>query len=138
MEMKLIDRYSLFTRVSCLARCKRARFVVTFVSVLGLSACGSDSNPAAVESYQPHGQLSAELQQRYDETCGICHGVPGTGAPAAGDVEAWTERGKQGIDALLDHAISGYRGMPPMGLCMDCTQADLQAMIEYMSGLECE
>lgn len=115
-------------RVSCLL----------LLAVLGLGACGTGAPPASEKAPEPFSQLSDELQAVYDRSCAVCHGVPGTGAPAAGDVEAWAERGNQGIDALLDHVISGYRGMPPMGMCMDCSQDDLLAFVEYMSGLECE
>ncbi len=112
---------------------------VVCVGALCLSACGGDGDlPPPKNDFSAHATLSPELQTVYDRTCNVCHGVAGTGAPAAGDVEAWTERGRQGMDALLDHVISGYRGMPPMGMCMECSQDDLTAFVEYMSGLECE
>ncbi len=82
--------------------------------------------------------LTAEQQARYSRTCGLCHGVDGTGAPAPQDQRSWQARNAQGMTALLDHTINGYGGMPPMGLCMDCSQDDLAAFIQFMSGLECE
>lgn len=96
---------------------------------------GSASDPPAA---QTRPTLTPELQATYDRTCKVCHGTPGTGAPAAGDDAAWASRIEQGIDVLLDHSINGYQSMPPMGLCMECSQDEFIAFIEYMTGLECD
>ncbi|MBE0763098.1 cytochrome c5 family protein, partial [Escherichia coli] len=45
-----------------------------------------------------------------------------SGAPLTGDAAAWAPRLAQGIDTLLDHSINGYKGMPPMGMCMQCSE----------------
>ena len=37
------------------------------------------------------------------------------------------------MDTLLDHSINGFQGMPPLGLCMQCTEADFRALIEFMA-----
>jgi len=87
-------------------------------------------------------ELTADQQATFDRTCKLCHGNKGTGAPVTGDSEAWAARLQQGIDKLLDHTVNGHGGMPPMGMCMECDQAQFVAFIEYMgqfdSGLECE
>jgi len=69
----------------------------------------------------------------YQTSCNICHGVGIGGAPASFDIEAWSERLAKGKDVLLQHAISGFNGMPPLGMCSDCTQEDLVDLIDYMS-----
>ncbi|MHC8303322.1 c-type cytochrome [Pseudomonas sp. PB3P13] len=70
--------------------------------------------------------------------CNACHGTGLLGAPKVGDGAAWGERSKKegGIDGLLAKAISGINAMPPKGTCADCTDADLKAAIEKMSGLK--
>lgn len=80
------------------------------------------------------GGLSAAMQATYERTCRMCHGNPGTGAPRTGDREAWAERLAQGREQLLDHTINGYRSMPPLGLCMACTEEQFGQLIEYMAG----
>ena len=70
----------------------------------------------------------------YAQTCMACHTSPGSGAPQAGDREAWQARTAQGMDLLLQHTIDGHRGMPPLGSCMDCSEADFEALIRFMSG----
>jgi len=35
---------------------------------------------------------------------------------------------------LLAHTVNGYRGMPPLGACGSCSEADLRALVVYLSG----
>lgn len=69
----------------------------------------------------------------YAKTCTICHATGAAGAPKTGDVAAWEPRLAQGMDTLLQHAKNGIRGMPPKGMCMDCTDAEFTALIQFMS-----
>jgi cytochrome c5 len=114
---------------------KPARFPVLWcglTSVL-LVACGQSSPPPPAP-LAPAASLSPELQQRYDSSCRTCHGVPGTGAPQTGDAAAWASRLTQGREVLLGHVINGYQKMPPMGLCMECTEEEFLALTEHMAG----
>lgn len=67
--------------------------------------------------------------------CNACHGAGILGAPKVGDTAAWQARATNGIDGLLAHAISGLNAMPPKGTCGDCSDEELKAAIEHMSGL---
>ena len=49
-----------------------------------------------------------------------------------GDAAAWAPRIAQGIDTLLANATNGKNAMPPKGLCMECSEAELKGAIEYM------
>tara|TARA_B110001454_G_scaffold219053_1_gene249541 strand:- start:3715 stop:4026 length:312 start_codon:yes stop_codon:yes gene_type:complete len=69
----------------------------------------------------------------YESSCVICHGNGTGGAPKSFDDDAWRERVAKGKDVLLQHAITGFNGMPPLGMCSDCTQEDLVDLINYMS-----
>ena len=82
--------------------------------------------------------LTPNQKATFDRSCKACHGVTGTGAPGIGDADAWAEPNKQGLTTLVDHAINGFGQMPPMGLCMECTQEEFVAFVSYMSGLACE
>lgn len=69
--------------------------------------------------------------------CGACH-TPGIlGAPKIGDTAAWKARADAagGLDGILATAISGINSMPPKGTCGDCSDDELRAAIEKMSGL---
>ena len=97
-----------------------------------LTACGD--KPAAPPAAAAPPPSDPALAKIFDTTCRTCHAVPASGAPQAGDVAAWKPRIAQGKDTLLAHTINGYQRMPPMGLCMQCSETEFSALIEYMSG----
>ena len=100
-----------------------------------LSGCGDEpKNPAARNEAASAMPADAALAQVYDNSCKLCHANPAAGAPLTGDRKAWEPRVQQGADTLLDHAINGYNGMPPMGMCMQCSQEEFLALIAFMSG----
>ncbi|HSH29350.1 MAG TPA: c-type cytochrome, partial [Thiohalobacter sp.] len=68
----------------------------------------------------------------YDSKCFACHGTGAAGAPMLGKADAWAPRIEQGMDTLMKHAKEGLNAMPPMGTCMDCTDAELQAAVDYI------
>ena len=68
----------------------------------------------------------------YQDFCSNCHSAGWQGAPVAYDAHDWAPRAKQGIDVLVAHAKDGINSMPPMGTCMNCTDAELRAAIEEM------
>ncbi len=71
-------------------------------------------------------------EELYSTKCFVCHAAGVAGAPKLGDKEAWGPRMAAGTEALLASAKSGKNAMPPMGTCMDCTDAELTGAIEYM------
>ena len=68
----------------------------------------------------------------YASKCIACHGSGAAGAPKLGDVAAWAPRIGKGIDVLYTGAISGINGMPAKGLCMDCSDDEIKATVDYM------
>jgi len=75
---------------------------------------------------------AADGETIYNTKCMVCHATGVAGAPKIGDKEAWAPRIATGMDALLGSATNGKNAMPPKGTCMDCTEDDLKAAIEYM------
>ncbi len=71
-------------------------------------------------------------EQVYNSNCMACHGTGAAGAPKTGDAAAWAPRIANGMDKLLSNAINGLNAMPPKGLCMACSDAELQAAVEYI------
>ncbi|MGB0895301.1 MAG: c-type cytochrome [Parashewanella sp.] len=69
----------------------------------------------------------------YDKACHVCHSIGLAGAPKVHDTAAWAPRLKLGMDALIKVVHTGKGAMPPKGTCMDCTDADFKAAIEFMS-----
>jgi cytochrome c5 len=104
-------------------------------ATLALAACGSGEAPqSAAAPAAPAAAAAPAVLNTYEHTCRNCHSVPASGAPQLADAKAWAPRLAQGRETLLDHAINGYKAMPPMGTCTACSEQDFTALIEYMSG----
>jgi cytochrome c5 len=104
-----------------------------------LGACDAGKDPATaaiVEAAAAATPADPGLARTYAQTCKACHVTPGTGAPMTGDRTAWAPRVAQGLPVLLDHTLRGYKGMPPMGACMDCGEKEFEALIRFMAGLD--
>ena len=86
----------------------------------------------AAQTAAAGGDAAASGEATYSKACVACHSAGVAGAPKFGDKAAWEPRIAQGVDALLSTAINGKGAMPPRGTCMDCSDADLKAAIEYM------
>ena len=71
-------------------------------------------------------------EEVYNSHCMACHATGAAGAPKTGDAAAWAPRIAAGKDSLLANATKGLNAMPPMGLCMSCSEAELQGAIDYM------
>ena len=73
----------------------------------------------------------------YGKFCTACHSTGLLNSPKTGDSAAWNAKAEAsgGLDGLLKNAISGINAMPPKGTCADCSDDELKAAIQHMSGL---
>jgi len=71
-------------------------------------------------------------EELYKTKCSVCHATGVAGAPKFGDAAAWAPRAEKGIDALLATSLTGINAMPPKGTCMDCSDDEMKAAIQYM------
>ncbi len=92
----------------------------------------SSSSSAAPTTPPPPKPTLADGQKIYDTTCSVCHAQGLLGAPKLGDQAAWQPRIKQGMVELFAHTINGYNRMPPMGTCISCSNAEIEAAVKYM------
>jgi cytochrome c5 len=74
-----------------------------------------------------------DAQELYNKSCIACHASGAAGAPKTGDVAAWTPRLAKGMDKMVANTKNGINAMPPKGMCMDCTDAEFKALIQFMS-----
>lgn len=72
-------------------------------------------------------QLAREARI-FASTCAHCHVGHSGGIPRAGVAADWNERETKDFDTLVQHAIEGYRDMPPLGTCSYCSRAEIEAM----------
>ena len=109
------DRVTLFVRPSLFATVNLA-----------------DDNQQVLQLAQLSEGFNAE--QKYMASCFACHSTGAAGAPKVGEGFApeWEPRMEKGMDAVVANAINGLNTMPPKGLCFDCTDDDLRAIVEYM------
>mgnify|MGYP001819535907 FL=1 len=71
-------------------------------------------------------------QTIYKTACFVCHDAGVAGAPKLGDAAAWAPRIAKGNDALYSSLKNGLNAMPPKGTCMNCSDDELKAVLDYM------
>ncbi len=72
-------------------------------------------------------------KKTYDAVCMACHAAGVAGAPKFADKAAWTPRIAEGLDTLYEHAIKGYKAMPPKGGATTTPDDDVKAAVRYMA-----
>ena len=68
----------------------------------------------------------------YQSFCVACHATGVSGSPVLGNAEQWTARIAQGRDALYQNSINGLNVMPPRGTCMNCSDDEVRATVNFM------
>jgi cytochrome c5 len=71
-------------------------------------------------------------EELYKSACVACHLTGIAGAPKLSDKKAWMVRLKQGFETLSEHAIKGYRAMPPKGGRLDIPDEEIMSAVGYM------
>jgi len=105
--------------------------VVMTVAVLLFTACGSDESGAATAVQDSN--INNNIGSIYNTSCISCHAGGNAAAPRAHDVAAWQPKLAKGIEVLLANVKSGFGAMPPKGMCYDCDDEQLRALINYMA-----
>lgn len=72
-------------------------------------------------------------EEVFKAKCTVCHTAGVGGAPKIGSASDWGPRIGKGMDTLYGSAINGFKGMPPKGTCMDCSEAEIKAAVDYMT-----
>lgn len=101
-----------------------------------LVGCAGESNEISAASEVRSRELrpaDAQLAAIYDRSCRSCHTIAATGSPLTGDTLAWSPRLEKGMPTLLDNVVNGFGGMPPFGMCMDCSAQEFEALITFMA-----
>ena len=120
------------------------RMTMVLLGIWQLSAC-SPEKPAEIkptlhdiqaqrarEALRPQ---DVKLAAKYSRSCLMCHTSTDAKAPLVHDRADWQKRiAERGLDTVISHAQSGFNAMPPKGQCMDCSEAELKALTQFMMG----
>jgi len=93
-----------------------------------LCRAGDDCGSAAAVA--DTGPLSGEAV--YNQFCFACHATGASDAPLFADAEAWAPRIAKGMDVLWESTLNGIGMMPAKGTCMNCSDEELQAAVDYI------
>jgi cytochrome c5 len=110
--------------------------VFLVITALALTSCTKPSSDSSAISEAQSRQLQPsenELAAIYARSCRSCHTIAASGAPLTGDKLAWAPLMEKGMGVLVDNVINGFGGMPPFGLCMDCSAQQFEALIQFMA-----
>ena len=117
----------MFSVIQICKSCRKVAYVI-MAGMFVLSGSNADEVKLAQlsEGFNP--------EQKYMASCFACHSTGAAGAPkvGAGMSAEWEPRLEKGLDAVVQNAINGVNTMPAKGLCFDCTDEDLRAIVEYM------
>lgn len=125
--------------------------VIGAMVLLAAAALADTRTEAIAERLQPVGEIcmagdactgGASVQvatgeprdaaEIYQGKCAACHNTGVAGAPKLGEVSDWEARVAKGMEVVFENAWNGLNAMPPKGLCMDCSEQEMRATIEYM------
>ena len=115
-----------------LTKVMQSRLVKVSMFVFAVAFAGSIS----ADGNEPL-QLAAlsdgfNAEQTYMQSCFACHNSGAGGAPKLDNPEDWSSRMDKGMEAVMANVINGINAMPAKGLCFNCTDDDLQAIVQYM------
>lgn len=71
-------------------------------------------------------------QEVYQSVCSTCHATGVLGAPKFGSASAWKPHIAKGKKTLYQHAIHGFKAMPPKGGATSLSDAEVKAAVDYM------
>ena len=131
---------------------KSILFIVLGLALTTIGLEASEAEKAIEKRIAPVGQVCVEGQdcaqevslvssipdvirsgeEIYEAACTTCHAIGLAGAPLFGSKVIWGERANEDLSVLVETVTNGLGGMPPMGMCMDCSQEELTNSVQYM------
>ena len=131
---------------------KSILFIVLGLALTTIGLEASEAEKAIEKRIAPVGQVCVEGQdcaqevslvssnpdvirsgeEIYEAACTTCHAIGLAGAPLFGSKVIWGERANIDLAVLVETVTNGLGGMPPMGMCMDCSREELTNSVQYM------
>lgn len=101
-------------------------------AMCALAGCGESGISDGVGSSEKALPAASPQANIYAKHCVGCHSSGVGGAPVMGDAAAWASRTAQGLETVYANAINGIRGMPLMGTCSSCSDADIRTTVDFI------
>ena len=112
---------------------KPDEIVLENIKPVGQVNVAGESDPATAPAEAPAVAAAPKSgEEVYNSSCMSCHATGAAGAPKLGDAAAWAPRIAAGMDSLMANATNGLNAMPPKGLCMACSDEELQGAVQYI------
>ena len=137
-----LSRPSRLMQLRLSARLKAAVAAFVFTAAVGTvgaaAVFGSTTGTTTSSGNSPQDAQTSEgfdLEATYMRTCFACHSTGLGGAPKVGpgNKADWDARiAAKGMDGMLQSVINGLNTMTPKGLCFECSDEDLRALMDYM------
>jgi cytochrome c5 len=128
--------YVILSRMTStpISRLPRLALIFLLAGVAATAANGA-SAPVKKPGEAPMAKPSARVVTIYEKACIVCHEEGVQGAPIPGEAFDWEDRLSYGMQELYANTIEGMGvSMPPRGTCDDCTDAELKAVVDFMTG----
>ncbi len=101
----------------------------------GDTVAGTESAAAAPAAAEPVAAAPSKTgEELVQGACAACHIAGVANAPKIGDTDAWVERGKAGLAALVASVTDGKGAMPPRG-GTGYSDQEIELAVKEMSGL---
>ncbi len=125
-----------FNRHVPLSRHRNWRTCLAVLAFAAVAASPSVAEPEpAVSTAESRPMPDPDIMRKWARSCALCHVDGNGGAPRIGHAGEWQPRLAKGRDLLLQHTVSGFNKMPPLGYCMSCDAEDFRALIDFMAGV---
>jgi len=116
----------------CMKNCQKPTAKIARIQHGGIS---SFSPPIAIVRDLPVVKVApsaqAEIEGIYEDSCKMCHGAEGMGAPVVGDKTSWAAVIKKEMKTVYSNGINGINGMPPKGGA-DLSEDKFKSIVDYM------
>ncbi|WP_345992843.1 c-type cytochrome [Sulfurimonas sp. HSL-1716] len=115
----------------CMKDCIKGDNKVTHIKIETKDFLPPMSVARDLPAQESKGDANAAAKKAYEESCKMCHGADGMGAPVFGNKKEWAPFLVKGIKEVYKNGINGINGMPPKG-GTSLSDKEFEAVVDYM------
>ena len=116
----------------CMTNCQEPTAKVVYIQGAGISDFHPPMSDVRDLPKEKPSSNGFNAKKAYTNSCAMCHGAEGMGAPVLGDKAEWAAYTAKGMDKVYASAIKGTdAGMPPKG-GTDLSDTNFKSIVDYM------